>query len=374
VSVLVTGANGFVGMNLVVHLRENGIEPVLFTRGMNLSDLKTALINSEFIFHLAGANRPIDVSDFSEDNSVLTRKLCDLVYESGRSIPVLYTSSTQAELNNPYGESKLAAESSLINLEKSTGSPVYLYRLSNIFGKWSKPNYNSVVATFCHNVVKSLPIQINDPTAQLYLTYIDDVVADFLRLMKERPSGVMWPKVYPIYTITVGQLADQIMAFKTSRETATVEAVGVGLTRALYATYLSFQRPEQFSYPLSVHADSRGRFVEILKTKDSGQFSFFTAPPGITRGGHYHHSKNEKFLVMQGKAKFRFRHLITGEIFELYTDGGKPEIVETVPGWSHDIMNIGDTEMIVMLWANEIFDRERPDTMSENIRIVNEKN
>jgi UDP-2-acetamido-2,6-beta-L-arabino-hexul-4-ose reductase len=280
---------------------------------------------------------------------------------------VLYTSSIQAAADNPYGLSKLAAEEALMSLENDTGSPVYLYRLPNVFGKWSRPNYNSAVATFCYNIANDLPVQINEPASVINLVYIDDVIQDFFKVLQEQPAGVVRPEVSPAYKITVGELADQIRVFKTGRESMVTEPVGVGFTRALYSTYLSFLRPEQFTYPLIAHADARGRFVEMLKTKDSGQFSFFTAHPGITRGGHYHHTKNEKFLVIQGKARFGFRHVVTGETYELFTEGEKPEVVETVPGWSHDITNIGDNEMIVMLWANEIFDRQHPDTIAYKV-------
>lgn len=361
---LVTGANGFIGKNLIVHLHEQGVEAVPFTRDMALGELSAALGGVDFVFHLAGVNRPKDTAEFAEGNSGLTEQLCDLIRASGRSTPVLYTSSIQALADNPYGVSKLAAEEALVALEKDTRSPVYLYRLPNVFGKWSRPNYNSAVATFCHNIANDLPIQINDSAALVRLVYVDDVVKDFLRLLDERPVGVVRPEVSPVYTIAVGELADQIKSFKGGRDSMVTEAVGTGLIRALYATYLSFLRPEQFSYTLNAHADARGRFVEMLKTKDSGQFSFFTAHPGITRGGHYHHTKNEKFLVIQGKARFGFRHVVTGETYELFTDGEKPEVVETVPGWSHDITNIGSNEMIVMLWANEIFDRQNPDTVT----------
>ena len=367
--VLVTGALGFIGKNLIVHLQEQGIDSVQFTRSMAISDLAIVLGGVDFVFHLAGVNRPKDVAEFSEDNTGLTEQLCNLIRASDKQIPVLYTSSIQAETDNHYGLSKLAAENALIALERDTGSPVYLYRLPNVFGKWSRPNYNSAVATFCHNIANDLPIQINDSTSIVNLIYIDDVVKDFLRLLQEQPIGVTRPEVFPVYTITVGELANQIKLFKASRESMVTEAVGAGLTRELYSTYLSFLRPEQFSYTLTAHADARGRFVEMLKTKDSGQFSFFTAHPGITRGGHYHHTKNEKFLVIQGKARFGFHNVVTGEIYEKFTDGEKPEVVETVPGWSHDIKNIGDNEMIVMLWANEIFDPQHPDTIMHKVLI-----
>jgi UDP-2-acetamido-2,6-beta-L-arabino-hexul-4-ose reductase len=364
---LVTGANGFIGKNLIVHFQEKGIEAIPFTRDTTSRDLAAALGGVDFVFHLAGVNQPKDTVEFAAGNTVLTEQLCDLIRASGRAIPVLYTSSIQAASANPYGVSKLAAEEVLVALEKDTRSPVYLFRLPNVFGKWSRPNYNSAVATFCHNIANDLPIQINDPVAPVCLVYIDDVVLNFMRLFDERPAGVIRPEVSPVYTITVGNLAEQIRAFKNVRESKVTEAVGTGLTRALYATYLSFMRPEQFSYPLAAHADARGRFVEVLKTKESGQFSFFTAHPGFTRGGHYHHTKSEKFLVIQGNARFEFRHIITSETYELFTDGEKPQVVDTVPGWSHEITNVGDNEMIVMLWANEIFDRQKPDTFSYKV-------
>jgi UDP-2-acetamido-2,6-beta-L-arabino-hexul-4-ose reductase len=367
VRVLVTGANGFIGKNLLVYLREKNVESVSFTRGMTHLDLAALLNDVDFVFHLAGINRPKDVVEYSEGNAELTKQLCELIRASGRRIPVLYSSSIQAEANNLYGTSKRAAEDALVALERETGSPVYVYRLPNVFGKWSRPNYNSVVATFCYNIANDLPIQINDPSAFVRLVYVDDVIADWLRLLDDRPVGVVRSEVSPEYATTVGELADKIKLFKAGRELMLTEAVGTGLTRALYATYLSVLRPEQFSYDVSVHADVRGRFVEILKTKDSGQFSFFTAHAGVTRGGHYHHSKSEKFLVIQGKARFGFRHVATGEAYELFTDGDKPEIVDTVPGWSHDITNIGENEMIVMLWANEIFDRQHPDTIAHKV-------
>ena len=362
--VLITGANGFVGKNLTVHLQEQGVEIVKFTHDMSPSDLNDCLDGVAFIFHLAGVNRPKEISEFAEGNASLTGRLCDSIRASGQSIPVIYTSSIQAEVDNPYGASKLAAEEALVLLERDTGSPVYIYRLPNVFGKWSRPNYNSAVATFCHNIANNKAIQINDSSAQVRLVYIDDVVKDFMRFLEIRPSGVVRPEVSPIYTLTVGELANFIKSFKSSRESMVSEAVGTGLTRALYSTYLSFLKPSQFSYTVPVHADQRGKFVEMLKTKDSGQFSFFTAHPGIARGGHYHHSKNEKFLVIQGKARFGFRQIVTGETYEKFTDGELPEIVETVPGWSHDITNIGENEMIVLLWANEIFDRQQPDTVT----------
>ena len=365
--VLITGANGFIGKNLVTHLREREVESVVFTRDTPAEQFPELLVGVDFVFHLAGINRPENPEDFTTGNKELTEQLCAAVAASGRKIPLIYTSSSQASLENSYGVSKRKAEQALVDLESASGSPVYIYRLPNIFGKWSRPNYNSAVATFCYNIANDLPIQINDPAAVLNLVYIDDLIADFVRLMDEQPGGVLWPELATVYTTTVGAMADQIRAFKESRTSLVTEPVGTGFVRALYSTYLSFFNPEQFSYLVPMHTDPRGRFVELLKTKDSGQVSFFTAHPGITRGGHYHHSKNEKFLVIQGQARFRFRHIVTGDTHELLTEGAVPQVVETMPGWSHDITNVGEVEMIVMLWANEIFDRQRPDTVTYKV-------
>lgn len=361
-NVLVTGANGFVGKNLVAHLGERkDVNVISFNRGDDPKILPEIVRLADFIFHLAGVNRPPSIDDFKRGNTDLTIALCDAIVAGGRHIPLVYTSSIQAELDNPYGLSKRGAEDALISLNNK-GNPVHLFRLPNVFGKWAKPNYNSAVATFCHNIVRGLPIQVNDPNAYINLVYIDDVINTFIETMEGKYSSQLFVEAGPIYRISVGDLVKQLEAFRDSRQNLVGERVGAGLTRALYSTYVSYFPKETFSYKVQKHEDPRGVFVEMLKTPDAGQFSFFTAHPGITRGGHYHHSKTEKFLVIKGNACFRFRHIISEEFYELRTNGSEPEIVETVPGWTHDITNVGDDEMIVMLWANEIFDRDKPDT------------
>ena len=361
--VLITGANGFVGSNLVAHLAERkDIEVTRFTREDDIASLAGMVAEADFVFHLAGVNRPKEASEFQRGNADLTKALCEAIAASKRSTPVLYTSSTQASASNPYGDSKRDAERALCELATEHSVPVHLFRLPNVFGKWARPNYNSAVATFCHNIANDLPIQINDPQALVNLVYIDDVINQFVAVMDGKLAGDPFVSVEPTYSATVGELASQLEAFRDSRDSMITEPVGVGLVRALYSTYLSYIRPERFTYQVPKHGDERGVFVEMLKTQDSGQFSFFTAHPGITRGGHYHHSKTEKFLVIKGRACFRFRQIVTGEFYELFTTGDEPTIVETVPGWTHDITNVGDDEMLVMLWANEIFDRDRPDT------------
>jgi UDP-2-acetamido-2,6-beta-L-arabino-hexul-4-ose reductase len=361
--VLITGANGFVGRNLIAHLSERkDVEVVAFTRDNSVAQLPSLLSGVDFVFHLAGVNRPQSLDEFKVGNTDLTDALCEAIKASGEPVPVLYTSSTQAVRDNPYGVSKLAAEQALHDLQANHGSRVCVLRLPNVFGKWARPDYNSAVATFCHNITRGLPIQINDRYAKVDLVYIDDVIGCFIRAMEAGSTAIA--QVSPVYSITVGELADQLCAFRDSRDTLVSEAVGTGLVRALYSTYVSYLPVDQFTYDVAKYGDPRGVFVEMLKTKDSGQFSYFTAHPGVTRGGHYHHSKTEKFLVIKGKACFRFRHIVSGEFYELFTEGEQPRVVETVPGWTHDITNVGEDEMIVMLWANEIFDRERPDTFA----------
>lgn len=366
--VLITGADGFVGKNLQAHLSERSdVEVLRFTRDDSMAVLPALVAQADFVFHLAGVNRPEDPDEFKRGNTDLTHALCNAIVSSGRQTPLLYTSSIQAELNNPYGISKRGAEEAMQMLAAQHGSPVYLFRLPNVFGKWARPNYNSAVATFCHNIARDLPVQINDPQARISLVYIDDVIKCFIAVMEGQQAGQSFVKVTPEYSITVGELAEQLNTFRDSRTSMITEPVGTGLVRALYSTYLSYLPPERFTYEVPKYGDQRGVFVEMLKTKEAGQFSYFTAHPGITRGGHYHHSKTEKFLVIKGKACFRFRQIVSGEFYELFTDGEQPEIVETVPGWSHDITNVGDDEMIVMLWANEIFDREHPDTFTRPV-------
>ena len=368
--VLITGAQGFVAKNLYAHLRERqDIELFSFSRPDSLASLKSMISEVDFIFHLAGVNRPDDPEEFRTGNTDLTKAICDEIAAAGRKIPIIYTSSSQAELDNLYGASKLGAERALVDLAANYAVPIHIFRLPNVFGKWAKPNYNSAVATFCNNIARGLPIKINNSDAPVTLVYIDDVIAQFIAVMDGKVSGNPFISVSPAYETTIGNLAAQLGKFRESRETLITESVGAGFARALYSTYLSYIPPERFTYEVPKYGDPRGVFVEMLKTKDSGQFSYFTAHPGVTRGGHYHHSKTEKFLVIKGLACFRFRRIDSGEFYELFTSGEKPEVVETVPGWTHDITNAGSDEMIVMLWANEIFDRERPDTYTMPVSI-----
>ena len=366
--ILVTGADGFIGKNLCVSLAEQaGFEVLPVVRATDPAALESKVAQADAVIHLAGVNRPQDPAEFAAGNADFTARLCQALLATGRPIPVAFASSIQADRDNPYGLSKRAAEDHLRRYAEASGAPVALYRLANVFGKWSRPDYNSAVATFCHNIARGLPIQVNDASAALQLVYIDDVVAELLRFLADPGSGVGLRQAGPVYATTVGELARQIEAFKDVRTSLVTERVGTGLVRALYATYVSFLPPQAFSYGVPKYGDARGVFVEMLKTPDCGQFSFFTAHPGITRGGHYHHTKTEKFLVIKGVARYRFRHLVTDEVFELDSTGDEPLVVETIPGWAHDITNIGDDELVVMLWANEIFDRQNPDTIASPV-------
>ncbi|GAL24287.1 FnlB [Vibrio variabilis] len=363
--ILVTGANGFVGKNLCFQLEERGFADIVkFDRNNTAEELDTTLESVDFIFHLAGVNRPKNEEEFKQGNADLTARIVSRLNDLNRQVPILLTSSIQAEQDNPYGVSKAMAEDLINQYAEQTQSKVYIYRLPNVFGKWCRPNYNSVVATFCHNVANDLPLTINDPSAKVNLVYIDTVCEHFIHhLTNDEPSGEQ--SIKPIYPTTVGEIATALESFKASKESLITENVGNSFYRALYSTYISYYSPEQFSYTIPSHTDPRGTFCEFLKTKEAGQFSFFTAHPGITRGGHYHHTKNEKFLVMKGEAKFRFQHIVTGERYEIDVTGDDYRVVETVPGWTHDVTNVGESELLVMLWANEIFDTEKPDTFAK---------
>lgn len=364
-NIVVTGAKGFIGKNLCVMLSEKGYDSLIqIDRDTSQDDIKQALSSADFVYHLAGINRPKDESEFTTGNADFTQFLVSELKANGRNTPIMLSSSIQASLDNAYGTSKAQAETIVADYGNKSGADAFIYRFPNVFGKWCRPNYNSFVATFCYNIVNGIDINIHDSSAPVTLVYIDDVCKSLIELLD---GGVEsgFKQVSIEYNTTVGEVASLLQAFKDSRDNLVTEHVGKGLTRALYSTYLSYFEPSNFHYTLPKYGDERGVFCEMLKTKESGQFSFFTAHKGITRGGHYHHSKNEKFLVIKGEALFKFEHVVTGERYELKVNSDEATVVETVPGWSHDITNIGEEELVVMLWANEIFDRNAPDTIAK---------
>ena len=365
--ILITGSDGFLGKNLSLAIEReySDVNIIQYNRNSKRSDLEIAIKKADLIFHLAGVNRPENREDFANVNTQLTEDICNILKSNKRTTSIIFSSTSQVNENNDYGKSKLEAEAVLLNHSKENKSKVYIFRLNNVFGKWCKPNYNSVVATFCHNISNGLDIKINDPKSTLKLNYIDDVVDEFLQLISIQPNLSNPIQIAKCYLTSVGKLAECIKKIKQDRENNIVGDVGIGFDRALYATYLSYVRPDKFVSDLKSNHDERGIFVEMVKTKKSGQVSFFSARPGITRGAHFHHTKNEKFLVLTGKAIFKFKNMKNNEYYEVVVNSTKPQIVETIPGWAHDITNIGNTDMLVMLWANEIFDEKKPDTFRE---------
>tara|TARA_Y100000389_G_scaffold205131_1_gene263741 strand:- start:11431 stop:12528 length:1098 start_codon:yes stop_codon:yes gene_type:complete len=363
--ILVTGSDGFISKNLLIHLKYANKKVFEFNRNHSYEELEEMISHSDFIFHLAGINRPILDQSFSE-NITITEAIIKICTKLKKNIPILYTSSTQAILNNDYGTSKKKSEDILIKYHKETGSPILIYRLENIFGKWCKPNYNSVVATFCYNIANNLEVKVNNPETQLSLVHIDNVIMSFLNNY-ENCNGLKNIVIKPIYKIKLSELLQKLMSYKDMSKSLHLESVGKGFDRALYSTYLSYLPKSKFSYKLKENIDDRGKFVEVLKNQNVGQISFLTAPPGITRGCHFHHTKNEKFILVNGKAKIRYRNLISNDTHEILVDDSESTIVETIPGWVHDITNIGKEKMIVLLWTNEIFDPASPDTFAEEI-------
>ena len=364
--VLITGANGFVGKNLKLWLRQRqDIEILCFTRGNTRSDLSDLIGQADIVIHLAGVNRSDNEQEFEDVNGGLSKALCEEIVAHGKDIPVVYTSSTHASKNNAYGISKRNAENYIFDLHNKTGSPVYVFRLPNVYGKWCKPNYNSAVATFCYNIARNIPITVRDPQAEFTLLYVNDLVDRLIKIIdgaSVSPNMAGFESVEPSTTVTVGEVVGMIAKFHKDRKEVSVGSVGAGFVRKLYSTYISYLPSTDFKYSLMEHTDERGMFVEVLKTRDSGQVSFFTAMENVTRGEHFHHTKTEKFLVVKGDARFRFRNLDTDQLVEVFSSCEHSEIVETIPGWAHDVTNVGSGKMLVIEWANEVFDRENPDT------------
>jgi len=403
---VVTGARGFIGRNLMAHLkRQEEVQVFGFDLGQPLQELAAALAEAELVFHLAGVNRPESVEEFTTGNVDFTAQVCEMLKKTGRPVPVVLSSSSQVERDNPYGRSKLQAEAVIKRYAEETGSPAIIYRLKNVFGKWCRPNYNSVVATFCYNIAHDLPITISDPARELELVHVDDVVQALgseIRSQKSevrgqrsegrsqksesRDGGVVYREVEPVYCVTLGKLAELIRSFRDMRETLVLPDLGNPFTRKLYGTYLSYLETDAFAYDLTQRCDPRGCLAEFIKSPSAGQIFISTTRPGVTRGGHYHHTKAEKFLVLQGEAVIRFRSIeeedrgqrsegrdqraeVRGqrtEVIEYRVSGRDFRVVDIPPGYAHTITNIGEGELVTLFWASEIFDAERPDTEIES--------
>lgn len=368
--ILITGAKGFIGKNLIAELK-NQQAGELYEYDV---DTDPALLDEytkdcEFVYHLAGVNRPKDAAEFMEGNFGFTSTLLDSLKKQKNTCPVMISSSIQAALDNPYGESKKAGEDLLRSYSEETGAKVLIYRFPNVFGKWCRPNYNSVVATFCYNISHELPIQVHDTEAVLNLVYIDDVVEELLHALngKENQTGD-YCSIPVVHTVRLGEIANLLNSFKESRHTLTVPNMANAFEKKLYSTYLSYLPTDEFSYPLKMNSDARGSFTEIIRTVDRGQFSVNVAKPGITKGNHWHHTKNEKFLVVSGKGLIQFRRIDSDEIIEYPVSGDRLEVVDIPTGYTHNIINVGDTDLVTFMWANEAFNPDKPDTYFEKVK------
>ena len=362
--ILVTGANGFVGKNLIAELKNKGYDDILkVTRETDSLVLDSYARDCDFVYHLAGVNRPDNEKEFMKGNFHFTLELLELLKKHNNQAPVLITSSIQAEKDNPYGRSKKAGEDVLFEYSHQTGSEAMVYRLPNLFGKWSKPDYNTVVATYCYNIARNIDIQINNPDAELTLCYIDDLLEEFLHALEGKPTKQdQYCYVNTTHTIKLGDLAEKIQSFKESREKLSIPNMENALTKKLYSTYLSFLPENHFSYDLKMNVDHRGSFTEFIRTPERGQVSVNVSKPGITKGNHWHHTKNEKFLVVSGEGLIRFRPIDSEEIIEYRVSGEKLEVVDIPTGYTHSIVNVGENDLVTIMWVNECFDSEKPDT------------
>lgn len=362
--ILVTGAKGFIGKNLIAELRNRNYNNIFeFGKETDPPLLDEYCKEADFVFHLAGVNRPKDQSEYMDGNFGFTSRLLDTLKKYHNTCPVMISSTIQAELDNPYGISKKAGEALLFEYSRKTGARVVAYRFPNVFGKWCRPNYNSVVATFCHNIAHDLPITVNDPNVVMNLVYIDDVVEELINALNGKEVHIGdFCEVPLIHTITLGEIIDMIHSFKKSREELSIPDISNIFTKKLYSTYLSYLPENQFSYSLKMNVDQRGSFTEFIKTPDRGQVSVNISKPGITKGNHWHHTKNEKFLVVSGKGVIRFRKNDSDKVIKYFISGDKMEVVDIPTGYTHNIENLGETDMVTIMWANEPFDPERPDT------------
>lgn len=366
--ILITGYEGFIGKNTYFQLRDNfQIDTIGYGRGNNEKELEDLIIKSDYIIHCAGVNITNDDSNFKKTNFGLTKKICDLCIKLDKKIPIIFTSSIHAEKDNPYGRSKLAAEEELFAYSNNTGAKVYIFRLPHVMGKWCKPNYNSVIATFCYNIAHEIKIEINPLNPKINIIYIDDLIEEFNNLIISRSKESQVIEVKKKYSISIQELADEIYAIKNSSENLSINGFSNGLKKALYSTYLSYQPENNFTYKLKSNEDERGKFVEIIKSDSAGQFSFLSINKEKVRGEHYHHSKTEKFFVISGKVKFTSKDILSEKITEIVVDENDNKIVDTIPGWTHQIENVGTKTAKIIIWANEIFDPNRPDTIQKKI-------
>lgn len=382
-NILITGAKGFIGKNLISTLcnirdgkdRSFGLESDITVFEYDI-DTDPALLdlyckNADFVFNLAGVNRPQDPKEFMEGNFGFASTLLDTLKKHENNCPIMISSSIQAALSNPYGESKKAGEDLMFAYGKETGASVYVYRFPNVFGKWCRPNYNSAVATFCNNIANDLPITVNDPSVNMTLVYIDDVVGELIAALKGeanlKEDGYCY--VPTEHKIKLGEIVELIYTFAKQPQTLLVPEIPENsFEKKLYSTYLSYLPKEKVIFPLKMNVDARGSFTELLKTSKCGQVSVNISKPGITKGQHWHHSKWEFFIVVSGHGLIQMRRIGSDEVLNFEVNGDKIEAVHMLPGYTHNIINLSDKDdLVTVMWANESFDPEHPDTYFEPV-------
>ncbi|GAA0346118.1 NAD-dependent epimerase/dehydratase family protein [Oceanobacillus oncorhynchi subsp. oncorhynchi] len=370
INVTVTGAGGFIGKNLVDRLqREKGVSLKQYHHGDDLSLLHAYLNDSDIIYHLAGVNRPQNSDAFASVNRGLTESIVSYLKKHHKTPKIIFTSSIQAEGNTPYGLSKKAAEEVLQNYRIETGADVCIYRLPGVFGKWCRPHYNSVVATFCHEISHDKEIEIHDADKKLDLVYIDDVIDSFIACLDQKKQDkLLYNHINQTFQTTVGELAQKLYEIKNVRESLIIPDLSDTFTKYLYTTYLSYLEADNLAYALPVHQDERGSLVELIKSNQAGQVFISTSRQGVVRGNHYHHTKVEKFCVIKGAARIKLRKIDSDKQITYQVTDQNIEIVDIPPGYTHSIENITEEEIIVLFWANEIFDPENPDTISLDVQ------
>lgn len=374
--VLVTGAAGFIASNLISELeRREDVTVLPFEHGDELALLDKYCSECDFVYNLAGVNRPKDEEEFMAGNYGFALSVAELLEKHGNTCPFVFSSSIQATMENSYGRSKKAGEDALFSYGKRVGARVLIYRFPNVFGKWCKPNYNSAVATFCHNIARDIPIQVSNRNTQMQLVYIDDLVQELIAALEEHPHVGLdgYCFVDTVHKATLGEIVNLLYSFKESRRNLLIPDLTEGtFEKKLYSTYLSYLPADGFAYPLIMHADERGSFTEFLKSANRGQVSVNITKPGIEKGNHWHHTKNEKFLVVSGRGKLSFRRHGSDEIIEYHVSGERLEVVDIPTGYVHALINEGDTDLVTLMWCNECFNPNKSDTIHENVENAKE--